>query len=39
VWDETQQGGYVSDLYIDTPGARISATESGFTNTIPRCTA
>ncbi len=37
VWDQLQQGGYVSDLYIDTPGARISATESGFTSAIPRC--
>jgi serine/threonine-protein kinase len=37
VWDKLSQGGYVSDLYIDTPGARVSPTESGFTSSIPRC--
>lgn len=37
VWDELLRGGYVSDLYIDTQGARISPTMSGFTAGIPRC--
>lgn len=37
VWDELLQGGYVSDLYIDTQGARISPTMSGFSAGVPRC--
>ncbi len=37
VWDKLATGGYVSDLYVDTPGERLTPTESGFTDTIPRC--
>jgi len=37
VWDELLQGGFVSDLYVNTQGVRISATQSGFDPSIPRC--
>ena len=37
VWDQLLQGGYVSDLYIDTPGSPISTSSSGYTDGIPRC--
>lgn len=37
VWDELLDGGYVSDLYINTPGSPISQKTTGFTTYIPRC--
>lgn len=37
VWDKLASGGYVSDLYVDTPGVRLSPTQSGFTQGIPQC--
>jgi hypothetical protein len=37
VWDQLTSGGYISDEYTNTDGARISATESGFAPDIAPC--
>src|ERR1022692_1790231 len=37
VWDNLAQGGYVTDLYINTPGSPVTGGSTGFTASIPRC--
>jgi serine/threonine-protein kinase len=37
VWDQLTSGGYISDEYTNTDGARISGTESGFAPDIAPC--
>ena len=39
VWDKLANDNYVTDLFLDTPGARISKYQSGFSpaSVIPRC--
>ena len=37
VWDQLTSGGYISDEYTNTDGARITGTESGFAPDIAAC--
>ena len=37
VWDQLTSGGYISDEYTNTDGARITGTESGFAPDIAPC--